>query len=773
MNAPVSLKTLTLKSFRGSTATFKLIFEKERKLTLVYGENGCGKTTICDAFELLALEKIGSLENKGMGAGLDKYWPSAGQKPEDLEILLETTAGHCAGRFVNKKLTINPASGRPKIELLRRKQILDLIEAQPSKRYEAIKSFIDIDLFEQSERTLRELAKSLPGDSARAKEREGESLTTLAGFFEAAGKPSAHNPVSWAKELLKAPADQYAADIAILKKLSGVFDDLEKLWPQISDSSETAVNCATQLKDAESAVESALQASKGAGDSELLALFDAGRHYLEKHPDHASCPLCNSSEKIGGLLDRIQSGLELLAGVNQAIQTRNGAQTKVDQAKILSEGVRSEFSKKRADFAKLIEGKKWRAEMKLPEHAVPESASDLQAWLQANKPARENWSKLETDWAASDQFRKALAAAVEQFDTNVRNRMEIDALIPKVDEALKLCDAERKAFTDEVMESISGEVGKLYEMVHPGEGLNQIALPLDPKKRASIELQAKFDGKDVPPQAYFSQSHLDTLGLCVFLALAIKNGSDGTILVLDDVLGSVDEPHVERVIHMIYEVSKQFQHTIVTTHYRPWREKYRWGWLKPDQPCQFVELGPWSMDNGLKDVGSLSEVERLRTLLGATPVDTQSVCGKAGVILEAALDFLTQRYECSVTRRFGAAYTLGDLIPSVKGKLREALVIERREIGTNGAVVETKVPLKAILDEIERIVHVRNLFGAHFKAISFEMLDSDGIHFAQHVLLLMDALTHPEHGWPNNDKSGSYWRNSGDTRRMHPLKKPS
>ncbi len=381
MNAPVSLKALTLKSFRGSTATFKLAFEKDRKLTLVYGENGCGKTTICDAFELLAVEKIGSLENKGMGAGLDKYWPSAGQKPEDLEILLETTAGHCAGRFVNKKLTINPANGKPKIELLRRKQILDLIEAQPNKRYEAIKAFIDIDLFEQSEKTLRELAKSLPDDSKRAKEREGESLTTLAGFFDAAGKPSGHNPVSWAKELLKATAEQYAADIATIKKLSSLFDDLEKLRQRISDSSQEAFQCAAQLKDAETAVEIALEASKGTGDGELLALFDAGRHYLEKHPDHSACPLCDSAEKIGGLLDRIQSGLGLLAEVNKATQTRRGAQTKVDQANTLSNGVQLEFAKKRvqrsirhsprtSEFQKRSLRKNWAMNMKLKYQAL-------------------------------------------------------------------------------------------------------------------------------------------------------------------------------------------------------------------------------------------------------------------------------------------------------------------------------------------------------------------------------------------------------------------
>jgi hypothetical protein len=96
-----------------------------------------------------------------------------------------------------------------------------------------------------------------------------------------------------------------------------------------------------------------------------------------------------------------------------------------------------------------------------------------------------------------------------------------------------------------------------------------------------------------------------------------------------------------------------------------------------------------------------------------------------------------------------------------------------REAEPNGTVVETKIPLKPILDEIEKISQVRNVFGAHFKALSFELLDADAKRFAELVVQLMDALTHPEHGWPNNDRPGSYWRNSGDTRRLHPLKKPS
>ncbi len=42
-----TLKSISLTAFRGSSTTFTLSFEKGRKLTLLYGENGTGKTTIC------------------------------------------------------------------------------------------------------------------------------------------------------------------------------------------------------------------------------------------------------------------------------------------------------------------------------------------------------------------------------------------------------------------------------------------------------------------------------------------------------------------------------------------------------------------------------------------------------------------------------------------------------------------------------------------------------------------------------------------------------
>jgi hypothetical protein len=243
--------------------------------------------------------------------------------------------------------------------------------------------------------------------------------------------------------------------------------------------------------------------------------------------------------------------------------------------------------------------------------------------------------------------------------------------------------------------------------------------------------------------------------------------------VLDDVLASVDEPHVERLIEMLYAETLKFRHAIITTHYRPWKEKLRWGWLKHGE-CQFLELMRWTAADGLRLIHSVPDVESLRTLLAAQPPDPQLVASKAGVILEAALDFLTLLYECSVPRRPGGTYTLGDLLPSISSKLRQSLRVQvQTGKDGSGAAIYKDIPIGPILDELSRIMQVRNVMGAHFNELSFTLLDSDALGFGRTVLELIDALADPAIGWPRSQKSGSYWATAGETRRLHPLKRPT
>lgn len=769
MTATAPLKLLSITAFRGSSSTFALPFEKGRKLTLVYGENGTGKTTICDAFEFLAHERVSSLDGYGLGKGLEKYWPAAGRTPSELSVVLETNAGTCSGGIVGKAVQITSASLRPKIELLRRQQILDLIQAQPKERYDAIKRFIDIAAFEASEEALRQQGRALTDERKNATQAEGQSLQELQGFYDAAGSPARLNPVTWAKQKLGEPTANLDGDITAIGKLRTAFDAL-KAFPELADTRQKVLSAAsTALANAETALAAAAVTYVAADTLEVL---EAGSRYLHDHPDTSECPLCRSEENAAGLAKDIASRLADLGTLRTATATRQHCAMTLTNAQNAAAQLNAAYANAVTAYAAARNGHGWKVEVQLVADAPPADLRSLATWLQANEATAKTWPAVEASWRDEKKFVETLKAASDRYDTNLAKRTELDLLVPKLEEALKHCVEQRQAFTNKVIGEIARDVGKLYEKVHPGEGLDAIALPLDPKKRASIELEAKFLGKDVPPQAYFSQSHLDTLGLCVFLALAARDRPSETVLILDDVLGSVDEPHVERVVGIIYEVSGSFRHTIVTTHYRPWREKFRWGVLKPDQVCQFVELKQWMLGEGMALTGSIPEILRLKTLLADPNPDVQSITGKAGVILEALLDFLTIKYGCAVPRRPAGSYTLGDLLPAINGKLLAALRVETLDHAGSSPTV-TATDIKPILEQIVLIGQTRNVMGAHFNELSFDLYPAEGIRFAKLVEQLADALICPDHGWPNKDKSGSYWNNGGDTRRLHPLKKPA
>jgi len=150
------LKKLTIAHLRGSVETFELPFEKSKHLTVINGENGTGKSTICDALELLSKGWIGSLDNRGLGR-THKYWAAVSKKPTDVSVVLETSSGSCCASIVKSNVVVQPPETRPKVEVLRRGQILGLVEAQPSARYATISRFIDVSGVENSENTLRKL----------------------------------------------------------------------------------------------------------------------------------------------------------------------------------------------------------------------------------------------------------------------------------------------------------------------------------------------------------------------------------------------------------------------------------------------------------------------------------------------------------------------------------------------------------------------------------------------------------------------------------------
>jgi energy-coupling factor transporter ATP-binding protein EcfA2 len=771
------LQSLSIESFRGCVEPFKLDFQKGKTITLVYGENGNGKSTICDAFELLASGRISSLDNRGLGGHTDKFLKSIAKKTGDPVVELTCSACHCKVTVHKDAVwTHNAGPGvptceqhKPTVEVLRRAQILDLITARAGDRYKAIERFVNVENIEASEAALDGLIKSLRTEQETQAVRLQQSLDSL----EKALPPEAlaeKDRIAWARKEAKRDFTAEDARVKASEAVEVAFRRIDRhigVWKRVTEALPTAEAAELAAKQAYESASHAISTDA----SNVVDILESAARFLVVNPTPAQCPLCESTEKAAGLADRVTSRIASFRSLQDAKAHLTQTTLILDGAKADVVRAKADYSSGRSDFEKALQDAASVPNMHLPT-PCPADLAAFDAWHEANKAFLNEWRTFANgvliEKTKSEEIRRHLKA----YDENRAIPASNEDLIPMLGKALTIVQEERKAFTDSILSRIAQDVGKLYDIVHPGEGLEKISLQLDPKKRASLDLGADFLGKKVEPQAYFSESHLDTLGLCIFLALAKMENAAQTILVIDDVLASVDEPHVERLIGMISEEAKSFRHCIITTHYRPWREKYRWGWLKNGQ-CHFVELGAWSKTSGLFTVPSVAEVERLGKLLKEPAPDPQAVCGKAGVVLEAILDFLTLTYQCKVPRKPGDLLTLGDLLPNVSKKLRAALRVEVQVKDAQGKTNFEEHRLGEILDKLGEIAQARNVFGAHFNRLSMELPEGDAIRFSTLVHELAVILIDGDAGWPRSDKSGSYWATAGETRRLHPLKEPS
>lgn len=765
------LKSLQLQHLRGATEPFTLEFEKNKKLTIIYGENGTGKSTICDGLELLGKGRVGSIEDRGLGR-VNRYWPSVGKSTKDISVTLESNIGACRAIIGRSDVVIDPPDKRPRVEVLRRAQILSLLETTAAKRYDAISRFIDVSQIESSEAILRELIREAERELQLTLARIGENEDLVEELWKQAGRP-AGSFLQWATEEISRTRTDDDRKLDILDGLGKTFSQISSLASEIKRLKKNLDEAIQAREEASRNLDFCL-AAESMDDARILHLLEATRSYLKRQIYLDACPVCGGTENIDHLLYRIEERLTTMARLREAQETLDTEQSAVQviqnqliQYEVFATQQIIGFEDYRHQAAAHF------PDIKLPQTDIPEDSDEWPGWLSKYNRLLSQWKKAEREYQDKKQFRAALQKAVSSLNENKSRYEDLNAQLTKLRRALEIIVEERHQFTSRVLESIASEVSRLYGLVHPGEDLHNIRLQLEPNKRASLEIETAFQGQTAPPQAYYSESHLDTLGLCIFMALAGLDSPEETILVLDDVLASVDEPHIERLIEMVYQESLKYRHCVITTHYRPWKHKLRWGWLQNGQ-CQFVELTKWSAVNGLSVIRSVPDIERLRLLLAENPPDLQLVCAKAGVILEAALDFLTQQYECSVPRRPGGLYTLGDLLPAIDKKLRAALEVEvlAGKDGTETNIYQT-IPLQPYLDELTRIAQSRNVFGCHFNALSFDLLDSDALAFGQQVSDLLDVLVDSSSGWPKNGKSGRYWATSGETRRLYPFKKPS
>ncbi|MFN3980196.1 MAG: AAA family ATPase [Caldilinea sp.] len=769
---PARIERLTLKHFRGGCKPVTFEFAKDKNIVLVFGENGTGKSTLVDALDFICNGEFGSLSDRS-GTTPRQHIVSLNATARDVEVEMVFGGQTWRATLQSGKPKTTP-TGAPQAFILRRTDIAKVMEARASERYKTLQAYISVPKVERAESELRRAAKEVNDEVTTAVAQRRLAEETLERFWLAEGRPG-ESALEWAVQKTSEDTTVLSQRAAAINALIERFDQLTNARTQVIAAHRALTIAKAQTEQVKAQLEQVQDRAAGDSDTLVAVLEEAKTYFAEVAPGFDVCPVCGKSEQAKILAERVERELQRLHHLSAVRKVWIEATKNTEQA----EGVLSSTRRHLRECADLF--------LEAVRNA-PANIAALFAEMMALLSQRDGTTVKQVSAAidAATAHRPALAAALEEdqktlhqlnalrsnlqvLADSVGDMHDLQRLKIRLDRLLEVVESERKRYVSELMDKIATSVDQLYGHIHPDEPLGRPQFFVKTHTVGSLELKADFGDKaSIPPGAYYSEAHLDTLGLCVYLALARHSGVGNALIVLDDVLTSVDDAHLDRIIDLIAEEAPNFGQMIITTHSRSWFDRMR---MAKAMPADLIELYGWDLQNGIRHSRSPLMLEELRLVLDAPRFDRQAAA-KAGVLLEQLLNDLTLRYGCKIARKREAVYTLGELVDAFDGRLLKSLKTE--EIDAAGNVVSA-TELKPLIEAATDYAWVRNQVGAHFSSADVDIDDNMVREFVRRALALAEALICPQCGQlPKKDKSGEYWQCGGacGSKRLHPLRSP-
>lgn len=636
---PKKIKAINIHAFRGIP---ELELELNEKSLLLRGENGTGKSSIVDAIEFFFTGKISHLEGV-KGLSLQRHAPHVNFTPEDINIEIKFNPDNIS---LNRTFTALPSIPEQLKDyfqitqkgtfILRRLQILAFIMSKPADRFRAIGSIIGIEQLDEIELGMMRLRDDLKGEIDSKNEEIdrllkelsiiiGKDITTTENILPALNEKlreaklplieSFENVDKHAKEMLKTV--RKADSIDQFRVLNDILEEIK-----IVPVDEKAVN---ELNSLSNKIKQLLQEDIRL-ELSIVNLLESGRKVIEVEAMDF-CPLCEQEIDRSSLLARIDSRLRTLRDLSDkaseirtlSVPVINNLQEAINKLKITVSKIKPipELAKEKS---KIIE------KIAFLNEFVPHimDAKDLkneisvQMFNQHKIEINELWGSISTkcgqlrnEIGLTEQEQKVISVVrlIEQAKSKSidisRVKYELRSHQNQYELAEKIFSTfseVKKAKIQGIYDSIQEDIQKFYLTLHPKDPHKNIELTVALGKRASTELKIESFGRGgEDPRALTSEGHLDSLGLCIFLAFVKKFNESCTLVVLDDIVSTVDARHRENICKLLFEEFTDKQ-LIITTHDEVWYKQ-----LLASQRAYKIEgnfknlvIVDWNVDTGPK-----------------------------------------------------------------------------------------------------------------------------------------------------------------------------
>jgi len=737
----VQLKRLAVRNFRGIRDQ---VVSLDGKNLLLIGENGSGKSSFVDALDYLFTGELDRLKRQDVKE--QQSIPFMGCKGGDVAIELDCQVEGSDAQLgvgypyrvpgVPRRLQDWFTLARSRPFILRRAQILRFVEARGADRYKQVSTLIgldDVDRIEETWRSLENEWKRREQTAASVVERAVQELRDLIGV-ERAEEPliikianrklgeAGAKPVGSIQELPQRRASiQFGAGATEAAKKA------ERLLTLVADLEQIAGKITGLLSHYTTFYyeewERFVREKETLKDAIFRVFWEHGKRLLQEHPELEECPLCSAPIERETLMTVLQGRLEKLEGVrvqqqkleDQVGLLRNEATILLGLGSRVSEvedaapvqGILAGLENGLGQFRDMLgqgvldgqfptpnalQQKEW---AQAPA-ALAEKTRRMKKQVQASQPSESDrkrmeifvWlGQVEVEWGEW-QKRRGESERVR------RVRQQVERVRATLIEA-------RRRRLEEIHRRIEGLVNRYCERLHPGEGYGSVQLPMERSGKGVGLRTCFFEVENTHPLGFYSEGHLDSLGIVVFLAFIKEFNGDLNLLVLDDVFTTVDRSHRQRVASLLFDEFAGYQ-MILTTHDRLWAEELLTTMRAAGLQPVALNLRPWDVRRGVDWVEFVEE--RWNEYRERAETHVQSAVADTGRDLEKFLCRMRYHLLLSVPARLGDQYTIGDLYDPFFGWFKKRSV-QCPEFDTR------LEKLKAKLDVHWR---QRNWAGAHY-----------------------------------------------------------
>jgi recombinational DNA repair ATPase RecF len=689
----IRLRRLTIKGFRGARFDLQLDFTDARRSLAVFGENASGKSTITDAMEWFLLGRIDHLWREDCKEAALRHVLCAEGEPCEVTVEFSNPAlGATKNLGADLRVTCDNRSAgfqafQEKIKservILRHNEITNIVGKSKGEKRQWIARIIGYQEITDFRNAVQSARNALQGDPNYKAARQladnaqselfrlakhviesPESLfakvnAVIAPFdlgFTVSDKPSFEHAIKALSDRISAP--EFAKLKIQLGEIKGGCEAIVPLMMQLAAARDAFIGAYSQLSANRAAVRQ-LSIGKFLGTGRQL--IASGTHAEQ------SCPFCLTPYDLEKLREEIEvrvatiakiqgqyeeNGTLKVAFINAAVGAMAACKALAGYAELEKFSVlKAAAARAAAVLATWIEIVNSSYAAFEPVELAPDGAelinifpalATAQVSVAESEVEKLHLSKHEQNLIETITLLNDLKQQFMQYLKNSRIAQAFERQILSLSAIFdRFVPVQSKALQS-VLDRLSADVSEFYTVLHPKENVDKVRLAVVGEE--GIEFEYEFHGKRrSPPMKYLSESHLNSLGICLFLASARLFNKEARFLLLDDIVTSFDQGHRRRLLRLLGDAFADWQ-IILLTHERFWFELIQ----KEFQPLGWLfKEAKWDAENGVRLSGSAGD---LREVI-AEKRKKYDVSNDVRKLLEASLKEICQALEVKMAFR--------------------------------------------------------------------------------------------------------------------------